>query len=159
MAKGFDDPRVTQKIEDGDAFVGRTKDHFDIIIVDSSDPIGPADILFQEPFYKKCFAALREGGILACQGECMWLHIPTITESMGHLKKEFAQVEYSNISIPTYPCGQIGCILAVKGQAAGDVKKAQRDVDDAIVRDCRYYTPEVHEASFVLPSFVKRQLE
>jgi spermidine synthase len=86
----------------------------------------------------------------------MWLHIPTITESMGHLKKTFQQVEYSNMSIPTYPCGQIGCILAVKGKA--DVKTPQRDVDENILADCRYYSPAVHEASFVLPSFVQRQL-
>ena len=68
MSKAMDNPKVKLMIEDGDAYAGRMKNYFDVIIVDSSDPIGPADVLFQEPFYSKCYEALREGGILACQG-------------------------------------------------------------------------------------------
>ena len=90
----------------------------------------------------------------------MWLHIPTITEVKGHLQKVFDQVEYSNMSIPTYPCGQIGCILAAKGKTTeiGSIKKPQRE-DIAVLDKCRYYNTEVHEASFVLPSFVRDSLQ
>ena len=90
MSSGFDDPRVTVMYQDGDAFAGSMKDRFDVIIVDSSDPVGPADVLFQQPFYNKCYGALKEGGILACQGpialsSCCWNDIATSLSSLACL--------------------------------------------------------------------------
>ena len=74
LACGYDDPRVTVKVMDGAEFMRQNPGVFDVIITDSSDPIGPASVLFEAPFYRGMYDALADGGIICTQGECMWLH-------------------------------------------------------------------------------------
>ena len=74
LACGYDDPRVTIKVMDGAEFMRQNPGVFDVIITDSSDPIGPASVLFEAPFYRGMYDALADGGIICTQGECMWLH-------------------------------------------------------------------------------------
>lgn len=64
LAKGYDDPRVTVHIMDGAEFMRNNQNSFDVIITDSSDPIGPASVLFETPFYNGMYDALRDGGIV-----------------------------------------------------------------------------------------------
>ena len=78
MAKGFDDPRVEVFIGDGYAYMKSKPGEFDVIIVDSSDPVGPAETLFQKEFYEFMKLALRPGGIVCTQAECQWLHLDII---------------------------------------------------------------------------------
>lgn len=79
MALGFDDPRVSVHICDGIDFVKKAEaGSYDAIIVDSSDPVGPAEVLFQRPFFEAMFAALRPGGVVCTQAESLWLHLPII---------------------------------------------------------------------------------
>lgn len=68
LAKGYDDPRVTVHVMDGAKFMDENQDSFDVIITDSSDPVGPANVLFETPFYKAMYKSLREGGIVCTQG-------------------------------------------------------------------------------------------
>lgn len=68
LAKGYDDPRVTVHVMDGAKFMDENPGSFDVIITDSSDPVGPANVLFETPFYKAMHSALREGGIVCTQG-------------------------------------------------------------------------------------------
>jgi spermidine synthase len=156
LAKGYDDPRVQVKIMDGAKFMEENQESFDVIITDSSDPIGPASVLFETPFYKAMHKSLREGGIVCTQGECMWLHVDLIRPLVDSISKIYSSVEYAYTTIPTYPCGQIGFIVATKGGTS--CKKPLRKPSDDVQAGLKYYTSELHEASFVLPAFARRAI-
>lgn len=132
------------------------QDSFDVIITDSSDPIGPASVLFETPFYNAMYRSLRDGGIVCTQGECMWLHVDLIKPLVNSISRTFTSVEYAYTTIPTYPSGQIGFIVATKGR--GSCKKPVRTPSEDVQNGLQYYTPELHEASFVLPAFAKRAI-
>lgn len=153
MAKGFDDPRVNVFIGDGYAYMKSKPGEFDVIIVDSSDPVGPAEALFQREFYEYMKLALRPGGIICTQAECQWLHLDIIKNLLELGKSLFAHAEYAYTTIPTYPCGQIGFLL---GSLGGSCKVPQRKLENDV--EVNYYNPELHSASFVLPNFAKKSL-
>jgi len=156
LAKGYDDPRVKVRIMDGAKFMDEHKDSFDVIITDSSDPIGPASILFETPFYNSMHASLREGGIVCTQGECIWLHLNLIRPLVNSISRLYTTVEYAYTTIPTYPSGQIGFIVATKDR--GECKVPSRKPDEKTQKHLRYYTPELHQAAFVLPAFARREI-
>ncbi len=156
LSKGYDDPRVTVKVMDGAKFLEENQDAFDVIITDSSDPIGPASVLFETPFYNAMYRSLKEGGIVCTQGECMWLHLDLIKPLVDSISTKYSSVEYAYTTIPTYPSGQIGFIVASKGRAT--CKKPERQISDELLADLKYYTPELHSASFVLPAFAQRAI-
>jgi len=116
LACGYDDPRVSVKIMDGAKFMDENKNSFDVIITDSSDPVGPAAVLFETPFYMGMFKSLRDGGIVCTQGECMWLHLDLIKPLMDSIKTFYTNVSFAYSCVPSYPSGQLGFILASKGQ-------------------------------------------
>ena len=141
------------------------KNEFDVIIVDSSDPVGPAETLYSSEFYRNMHAALRPGGIVCTQGECQWLHLPLIKKVMGDAAELFPTVEYAFASVPTYPSGQIGFILGRKAGTAlsallgGGAALCQgRTVPAAMAAELRYYSEAIHRASFVLPKFAADKL-
>jgi spermidine synthase len=156
LAMGYDDPRVTVHVMDGNIFMGEHQDYFDVIITDSSDPIGPAHVLFETPFYKAMHGALREGGIVCTQGECIWLHVDLIKPLVKSIATFYTWVGYSWTTVPSYPSGQIGCIMATKGR--GDCSAPSRMPTKEEQKALRYYTPEIHKASFVLPAFASRAI-
>eukprot|EP00980_Cylindrotheca_fusiformis_P006565 scaffold1384_cov116-Cylindrotheca_fusiformis.AAC.43 len=156
LSKGYDDPRVTVKIMDGAKFMDENQDSFDVIITDSSDPVGPASVLFETPFYNAMYKSLREGGIVCTQGECIWLHLDLIKPLVESIRGTYSTVEYAYTTIPTYPSGQIGFIIATKGR--GECKKPERKPSEEVQEVLKYYTPELHEAAFVLPAFAKRSI-
>jgi spermidine synthase len=157
LAVGFDDPRVMVHIKDGVLFMQENTDSFDVIITDSSDPVGPASVLFETPFYKAIHGCLREGGIVCSLGECMWLHLDLIQSLVTQIGAIFSTVEFFYTTIPTYPSGQIGFIIATKGR--GGSCQVPAHVPNIDVQDqLKYYTPELHAASFVLPAFAKRAI-
>jgi spermidine synthase len=151
---GYSDPRVTVHVGDGVKFMDEHEKTFDVIIVDSSDPVGPAEFLFEKPFYQSIKKALREGGIAATQAECLWLHMDIIKRLMVQSKEMFKHAEYAFTTIPTYPCGQIGfAILSERDQSPKEpVRTLPAD-------KLRYYNEHVHRASFVLPEFARKALE
>lgn len=157
LAQGFDDPRVKVHIYDGAKFMEEHKDAFDVIITDSSDPVGPASVLFETPFYNSMYGCLREGGIVCTQGECIWLHLDLIQPLIAAISKTYTTVEYAYTTLPSYPSGQIGFIVATKG-SRGNCKKPSREPDPATQKVLQYYTPELHQAAFVLPAFAKRAI-
>lgn len=119
MAVGFSDPRVRVHIGDGLAFVRDTApDTYDAIIVDSSDPVGPAEVLYQKDFYESMCRALRPGGVVATQAESLWLHMPIIKSLAEMCAGVFhgGSVAYGFTTIPTYPSGQIGFMMCSKGE-------------------------------------------
>mmetsp|Transcript_25706 Transcript_25706/g.38442 ORF Transcript_25706/g.38442 Transcript_25706/m.38442 type:complete len:301 (-) Transcript_25706:80-982(-) len=156
LAVGYEDPRVTVKVMDGSIFMEENQDSFDVIITDSSDPVGPASVLFETPFYTSMHKSLREGGIVCTQGECMWLHLDLVRPLVDSIKRFYTDVGYAYTTIPTYPSGQIGFILATKGRGKCDVPA--RKPSDEVQEKLRYYSSELHSASFVLPMFAKRAI-
>eukprot|EP00904_Undaria_pinnatifida_P006612 jgi/Undpi1/3080/HiC_scaffold_15.g06455.m2 len=109
----FGDARLTLVHEDAAEFVKKEGNNgYDIIIVDSSDPVGPAESLFQPMFYQNMKKVLAPGGVIATQGECLWLHLPLIKSVMNACTEVFASVDYAFTTVPSYPSGQIGFILA-----------------------------------------------
>lgn len=156
LAVGFDDPRVIVNIYDGANFLEENKDSFDVIITDSSDPVGPASVLFETPFYKSMHGCLREGGIVCTQGECIWLHLDLIKPLVTAISKTFTTVEYAYTAIPSYPSGQIGFIVATKGR--GRCNEPCREPDEGTQKSLQCYSSELHRAAFVLPAFAKRAI-
>lgn len=111
MAAGFESEKLTLHIGDGFEFLKNHKNEFDVIITDSSDPQGPAESLFQIPFYTLMKEALNEKGIICCQGENLWIYeelIKTIVKFSGDL---FPSVSYAVCQVPSYPPGIIGFII------------------------------------------------
>ncbi|MFH2093626.1 MAG: spermidine synthase [Pseudomonadota bacterium] len=156
MACGFDDPRVNIYIEDGNGFVQKRHNRYDVIIVDSSDPIGPATKLFEKPFYQALKSALRPNGLVASQGESFFLHQDCVKKLAGITKQVFPIQAYAYIIVPTYPGGHIGVCL---GSLGPNPEKPNRLVVPAIQDQLKYYTPQIHEACFVLPHFANKMIE
>ena len=156
LAKGFDDPRVTVKIMDGNKFMEENQEGFDVIITDSSDPVGPASVLFETPFYNAMHRSLRDKGIVCTQGECMWLHLDLIRPLVNSISNTYTTVEYAYTTIPTYPSGHIGFIIAGKNRESS--KKPCRTATSEELESMKYYSPELHEASFVLPRFAQKAI-
>lgn len=155
MARGFDDPRVKLHVADGAEFVRGRPGVYDVIIVDSTDPIGPAKSLFQEPFYAAMKSALKPSGIIATQAESFFV-LPHIVKGLLDIaRKLFDKWAYAYMLVPTYPGGHIGVCLASLG---AELKRPARRPDPELARQLRYYTPQVHEAAFVLPAFADRMI-
>eukprot|EP00744_Colponema_vietnamica_P006651 GILI01009649.1.p1 GENE.GILI01009649.1~~GILI01009649.1.p1 ORF type:complete len:306 (+),score=86.58 GILI01009649.1:51-920(+) len=154
MACSLDDPRVTVVNADGAAFMKSKVGEFDVIVVDSSDPIGPAETLFQDTFYHTVKNALRPGGIACFQAECIWLHMDMIRDLYSSCKKIYDSVEYAFTTIPTYPSGQIGFLVCGNGTPAGvSFKNPARQPSAEHLANLKYYTSDVHQAAFALPKF------
>ncbi|XP_033097915.1 spermidine synthase-like [Anneissia japonica] len=114
MSCGYNSPKVYTYVGDGFEFMKKNKNTFDVIITDSSDPDGPAEVLFQEDYYILMKDALREGGIVCTQGECIWLHLDLIKKMHMFCRTLFPVVDYGYCTIPTYPSGQIGFMMCSK---------------------------------------------
>ena len=119
------DKRVTLMIDDGINYVCEAAKNgtkmFDVIIVDSSDPEGPASVLFTEKFYKNCYKILNNYGLLVLQSECMFdVNLDTIKHIIGVNKKIFKNstdndnVQYSSSYQPMFADGQVGFLIARK---------------------------------------------
>lgn len=130
--------------------------NYDVIICDSSDPVGPASVLFEQSFFRNMHANLSPTGVLCTQGECMWLHLDLIKRVLGETRQVCPSVKYSYTTIPTYPSGQIGFIVGTKS-AELDVSEPSRTPSTNM--GLRYYSPDIHKTSFILPEFAKKELD
>ena len=146
--------------DDAAALIQQRKDfRYDVIIVDSSDPVGPAETLFQPQFYDAIRHALAPGGIACAQGECIWLHLPLIANVLTACGDIFPTVNYAYCTIPTYPSGQIGFILCSLDPAPNALTQPKRAPSSEFQSNLRYYTPAIHTAAFVLPRFAATAIE
>ena len=149
IASELQRPEVTTHYKDGAQFLKDHPNSYDVIIVDSSDPVGPASTLFEASFYEIARDALRDGGVLCTQAECLWNNLLLIAELYADCAPLFQQCDYAYTTVPTYPSGQIGFMVCRKGPEP--VSTAVRTHPAA--QDLRYYTEELHKAAFVLPKF------
>lgn len=154
IACSFADKKANAIVGDGAAFVKDKTEEYDCIIVDSSDPDGPASVLFGEEFYLNVKRALRPGGIVCSQGESVWLHLELIQRLATFFRTTigFHQTNYGMIYIPTYPCGSIGCLVGSKS-ADVPITKPCRELPDEVKASLKYYSKAMHEGAFALPTF------
>ncbi|MCG8687225.1 MAG: spermidine synthase [Desulfobacterales bacterium] len=155
MACGFDDPRLTVHIRDGNTFVKEHDKEYDVIIVDSSDPVGPGEVLFERPFYEHLKQALRPGGLVATQGESFFLHQECVENLIRITSTLFPVHGFANILVPTYPGGHIGICL---GSLGPELKIPARQIPEDLQKQLKYYSKDVHMAAFVLPYFAEKML-
>ncbi|KAK2467601.1 hypothetical protein APHAL10511_000456 [Amanita phalloides] len=153
MSALLSSPKVTVHIGDGFKFLGESASKYDVIITDSSDPVGPAESLFQKPYFELLHNALAPGGHISTQAECPWVHLPFIKNLRKLTRELFAVSEYAFTTIPTYPSGQIGFFVCSK-EAGRDLRTPVREV-----KDTRYWSKAVHRAAFILPEFARAYLD
>lgn len=153
MSALLESPKVRVYVGDGFKFLETHEATYDVIITDSSDPVGPAESLFQKPYFQLLHDALTPGGHISTQGECLWLHLPLIASLRSMTRDLFATAEYAYTTIPTYPSGQIGFIVCAKAPGR-DLKTPIR-----AVKGTKYYNKELHAAAFKLPEFARAYLE
>jgi spermidine synthase len=148
----FRDPRAELVVADGNVFIDKVRETFDIILVDSSDPVGPSTVLHQESFYRKLKSKLNPGGIIAAQAGSLMLHLDSHARKSVFLKKIFRHSPLYLGPVPTYPVG-MWCYNFLSDK-----------VDPAKVRTLyipgglRYFNPDVYRASFALPNFLAERL-
>ncbi|MDY0297474.1 MAG: polyamine aminopropyltransferase [Acidobacteriota bacterium] len=153
LASGFNDPRVTLHFEDGAEFIRRHTAAFDLIIVDSSDPVGPAEVLFRKEFYSSMRNALKPGGIVVTQSESMLYHAELIGEIADFCRTLFPLYRYYYTLVPTYPSGLIGfsfCSLGPDPLHEVDLERI------TALGPMHYYSAEIHRAAFTLPAGAQR---
>jgi len=152
----FEDSRVRVIIEDGSLFVKNTSEKFDVIICDSSDPIGPNAVLFTSEFYGDCHKALTKGGIFVNQNGVPFMQPQELVITFQNRSKHFKDVGFYLGMVPTY----VGGFLAI-GWATD--KKEYREIPLNVLEErfkniegkLKYYTPSVHLSSFALPQFIQ----
>lgn len=156
IAGELDNPKVDIQVRDGVEFIKEQKGKFDIILIDSTDPMGPGVGLFTEEFYNNVNAALKEGGIMAAQSESPVSDKAEIKALYPLLKKAFPIVEMYTSLIPTYPGGYWSwsfCSNTVKPLSFIDEERAKE-----IEKQAKLYNIEYHKRVFALPNFVKNLL-
>lgn len=158
-AGAFDDPRFNLVIADGCRFVKETDKRFDVIVIDSTDPIGPGAVLFTEEFYRDCKSCLTEGGIMVTQNGVPAVQGFEVTNSWQRMGPHYLDVAFYLATVPTYQGGPMAF-----GWATDNLAARQLPVDMIEARfkaagiETRYYTPAVHVASFALPKYVAELL-
>ncbi|TBR13723.1 MAG: polyamine aminopropyltransferase [Lysobacter sp.] len=151
------DPRAELLFDDGIAYMkNREAGSVDIVIVDSTDPVGPAEGLFNKAFYESCFRALKDDGILVQQSESPLALLDLIRSMRAEMGKAgFSTFKTLPFPQPCYPTGWWSCTLARKGGSFGF-----RDSDARTARlKTRYYTADIHLGALATPPFVAEALD
>ena len=151
----FDDPKLNLVIADGAKYVAETKDKFDVIIVDSTDPIGPGEVLFQFDFYKNCKAILSDNGIIATQNGVAFMQPEEIKNTQKCFTNLFKDNYFYLAAVPTYVGGDMAF-----GWGTDNAQHRHIDLDTLKQRfkdagiTTKYYNPVIHQGSFALPQYI-----
>jgi spermidine synthase/S-adenosylmethionine decarboxylase proenzyme, Bacillus form len=161
ISRSFNHPKLNLIVGDGIKFIEEAKsESYDLIIVDGSDPVGPAEGLFSKKFYENCFNALTLNGILVTQAESPLFNDNAFVELNSCLKGVFGKDKVKTLlfHIPTYPSGTWSFQLGVKGDV--DVTNVNTESAETFGNNhlLNYYNANVHRGAFALPNFVKRML-
>lgn len=155
----YEDPRTDLVVGDGAKYVAETEKRFDVVMVDSTDPVGPGAVLFSREFYANCKRCLTPGGVLVTQNGVPFVQPGELTDSVGHFRALFADGSAYVISVPTYAEG-----FMALGWATDDAGLRRLDMDTIAARwakagiRTRYYNPETHAAAFALPTYIRELL-
>jgi spermidine synthase len=151
LGNSFLDNRVTTITDDGATYVKKAKESFDIIFVDSPDPVGHAEVLVKGNFIYSCAKLLKNNGIFVAQTQALFYESDFISQYLKSVKKNFPIVKPYFASIPTYAEGPWSFTFASFGVDPLNIKRKAKG-------PLRYYNEEMHKASFVLPEDVKKIL-
>ena len=160
LSKGaLDDPRLNLVIADGADFVLGSDDKFDVIIIDSTDPIGPGEALFTKNFYSHAKQCLAADGVLVTQNGVPFMQPDELQGTMRSFQRLFVDWGCYTACIPTYAGGPMAF-------GWGALSSAPRNVSVHMLRerltaarlDLAYYTPDVHKAAFSLPRYIEKLL-
>jgi len=149
----FEDPRTELIFGDGVKFVADTAQQFDVIIVDSTDPFGPGEVLFTQAFYADCRATLRAGGIIVAQSGNVFAERERLQACLARLGKVFRDTSFILTSVPAYLGGPFVFAWGSDDPAKRRLSPAQlaaRPLPEGL----RCYTPAVHAAAFVHPPWL-----
>lgn len=158
----FDNPKLNVLYEDGIAFVKNVKQPYDVIIIDGSDPVGPAEGLFEKEFYQFCIKALSDDGVLTAQTESPWVesYYPSMKKVFTALDDLFPISKMYLSFIPLYPAGMWSMACASKGKSPlDDSVRGRIRSQKTLLNTLNYYNEEVHFGAFAVPNFVKEILE
>lgn len=153
---GLSDSRVEILVQDAIEYIKDKKNEFDIVLIDSTDPMGPGEGLFTEEFYTNVKNSLKEGGIVAAQSESPFVNKEEIKKMYNLLKKVFPVCSTYTSNIPTYPGGYWAWAFCSE-----NVKPLSYFADDRyedIVKTCKIYNKDYHNARFALPNYLKELL-
>jgi spermidine synthase len=155
----YDDPRLDLVVGDGADFVANCTERYDVAIVDSSDPVGPGEVLFTDTFYGKAKNCLVPGGILVTQNGVPFLQGAELTNTLRAFKALFADAACYLATVPSYAGGPMAF-----GWGSDDA--AKRQVSPAVLEGrfheagiaTRYYNPAIHQAAFALPNYIAEMI-
>ncbi len=166
IACSFDHPKLEMIVDDGISFVKNCPAKtYDIIIIDGSDPVGPAEGLFSVEFYRNCYEALKDEGILVSQGESPKFNEKVFVELNSTLKNIFGKnkTAISLFFVPTYPTGMWAFQYGIKNSKQNyqlDKINDKSAIDEFVAKqNLRYYNESIHRASFALPNFITNLLK
>jgi spermidine synthase len=162
LSAGLDDPKLELIIGDGIDFVRQAPaETYDLIVVDSSDPVGPSEGLFSQAFYQDVYRCLRPGGVMTAQSESPRFNQRAFVELNHCLKDIFgvASVHCYLAFIPTYPTGMWGFSFCAKDDRH-PVQDLDRDraAQFAQAHHLQYYNAGIHQAAFCLPTAIDQML-
>jgi spermidine synthase len=149
IAGMLEDPRVEVKVDDGFMHIAQSENIYDVIMVDSTEPVGPAVNLFSKGFYAGISKALKEDGVFVAQTDNPWFTPELITNVHRDVKEIFPITRLYVANIPTYPSGLWTFTIGSKKHDPLEVSEARFHE-----LDTKYYTQELHRAAFALPKFV-----
>lgn len=150
IAVGLSDPRVNVLVADGIEHVKQSAGRYDVILVDSTEPVGPAIGLFAEEFYAGIFGALKKDGLFVAQTESPFFNDELIKNAYERINRIFPLTKTYLASIPTYPSGLWS--FTVGSKCYDPQNCAQKPVNT------KYYNYAVHQSAFILPTFVRELL-
>ena len=158
-ASQLKDSRVSLYFQDGIKFVKESQEKYDLIIVDSTDPIGPGEGLFTEDFYTDCYNVLSDDGILINQHESPYYDKDRkeLIRTRQKIKKIFEVSRVYQAHIPTYPSGH--WLFGFASKKYDPVKDLKADEWNKLGLETKYYNTDLHKGSFALPTYVNKLME
>ncbi|MDD3270216.1 MAG: polyamine aminopropyltransferase [Syntrophomonadaceae bacterium] len=152
VSGGLSDPRVRFIFEDGVKFAQNKEDTYDVIIVDSSDPIGPARVLFEKSFYQSLYKALKGDGLMVCQSQSPIFHSEVMKQTFERISEIFEKVKMYTAVVPTYPGGLWSFTIGSKRYMNFNPAKLSQ-------KDTYYINEQIIESCFSLPQFILEQIK
>ncbi|WP_457639905.1 polyamine aminopropyltransferase [Persephonella sp.] len=146
------DEKVKIFIEDGNEFLSERKNYYDVIIMDSSDPVGASQVLFSEEFYKKVKDSLRKDGIMVAQTESPVLQEKYFSQAYSQIRKVFRNVGVYLAYVPTYPSGMWSFTIA---SDYIDVNSTSHHPERVKELKTKYFCDSIYACLFALPQFVQ----
>ncbi|NJF25632.1 polyamine aminopropyltransferase [Thermococcus sp. Bubb.Bath] len=153
LIKG-EEPRGKLIIGDGVKYLRETEERFDVIIVDSTDPVGPAKLLFSEEFFRDAYEKLNDRGLYITQAGSVYLFTNELMDAYRTMKNVFDRVYYFSFPVIGY-ASPWGFLVGVKG----DIDFTKVDLERAKELDLYYYDPGRHETLFQMPRYIRKLLE